>query len=337
MSSESLLRGLHLIDVHCHLNGSIPPEAIAQLVAEKSLLPGNEDLASFRLPTDMTSFSIHDFFPLFSSFIYRLTSSASSVTFATLSTLRYFANCGCMYIELRTTPRAVPENGMTRRGYVEAVKAGFSAFEAEQGEGRAMLAKLILSIDRRHTKEVAEEVVDLAVEHRGWVVGVDLCGDPTEGDSREFVGAFGRAKREGLGVTVHLGELPSQLESQADDLLLQPDRLGHATFLSPETTTYILKQKLPIEICKTATSIEEHHLGWALEHDLPVLLCTDDPLIFHSPPSTEYSLALSQCQPPRLEKLYEIVVQGTRALFCNDEEREWVRGKLRGWRKGLSE
>lgn len=144
------------------------------------------------------------FFPLFGAFIYRLTSDAASVIFATLSVLDSFASMSCIYLELRTTPRAVPSTGLTLSTYVDAVLLGFAAFEETKPN---MKSKLILSIDRRHTTETAEAVVELAIRHRGVVVGVDLCGDPTKGDARAFRGTFARAKAHGLKVTVHLGEV----------------------------------------------------------------------------------------------------------------------------------
>lgn len=70
-----------------------------------------------------------------------------------------------------------------------------------------MLSKLILSVDRRHSLEVATKVVELALSNRDLVVGLDICGDPEKGDTREFVELFKRAKLEGLKVTVHLGEV----------------------------------------------------------------------------------------------------------------------------------
>lgn len=179
--------------------------------------------------------------------------------------LEYFETSGFIYLELRTTPRAVPETGLTLEGYVDAVLAGFAAFSLSRTRtDDRMLAKLLLAVDRRHSVEVAEEVVRIAMA-REEVVGIDVCGDPTKGDAKVLVPAFARAKKAGLKVTVHLGEvgdalagrrpklmveqIPSQIETQADDLLLVPDRLGHATFLSQATTEHILRHKLPIEIC----------------------------------------------------------------------------------------
>ncbi|KAM0749303.1 Metallo-dependent hydrolase [Meredithblackwellia eburnea MCA 4105] len=303
MVSDNILDGFPFLDVHSHLNGSIPQNALQELIRLKLKEPGNEDLATFSLPTSpeqLANFNIDDFFPLFSRFVYRLTSTASSITFATKAVLLSFAHSGCCYLELRTTPRAVPSTNMSLSDYVKAVRLGFDEFFQTE-EAEKMKAFLILSCDRRHDLSTVEKVVDLAIGNKGLVVGIDVCGDPNVvPDVREWVPAFKRAKKNGLGVTVHLGELEGQLSTQAMDLLLEPDRLGHATFLTPETQEYVIKHRIPIEICltsnlicKTVANLEDHHLNWALESDVPVFICTDDTLVFLSPPKTEYELALS--------------------------------------------
>ncbi|KAI5476610.1 hypothetical protein MNV49_007447 [Pseudohyphozyma bogoriensis] len=282
MAPSPRLRGLPLIETHAHLNGSIPASAIAELVKKKSKMKGNEDLMEFKLPSDADKFDIHDFFPLFGKFIYRLTDDAESITFATVAVLNYFDAEGCVYLELRTTPREVPSTGISFERYVEAVREGFRQYHAltPAGAEPRMMVKLLLSVDRRHSVETADQVVDLAIGNRDLVVGIDVCGDPTKGDARELVGTFRRAKEAGLKVTVHLGEIPSQLETQAADFLLQPDRLGHATYLSQETMDRIVADKIPIEICitsnlvcKTVPSLDKHHIAWALARDIPILIC----------------------------------------------------------------
>lgn len=45
-------RALPKIEVHAHLNGSLPPTALKELIARRIAqnIPGDEDLASFEIP-----------------------------------------------------------------------------------------------------------------------------------------------------------------------------------------------------------------------------------------------------------------------------------------------
>lgn len=111
-----------------------------------------------------------------------------------------------------------------------------------------MVAKLILSVDRRNSLKEANEVVDFALRHSDrvnfkkerdtlqyemGVVGVDLCGNPAAHDVSIFRSAFQRAKDCGLGVTLHFGEVnPAAKEGELEELLSwQPDRIGHVIYV----------------------------------------------------------------------------------------------------------
>lgn len=76
----------------------------------------------------------------------------------------------------------------------------------------AILVRLLLSIDRRQGTEDALDTVRLAasLKARG-VVGVDLSGNPSVGSWSSWVPALELARREGLRVTLHAGEVRGSL------------------------------------------------------------------------------------------------------------------------------
>jgi adenosine deaminase len=119
---------------------------------------------------------LNDFFGLFGA-IYALTSTPASIALVTRVVLDSFLGGGesvrqCTYLELRSTPRETEH--MTRLVYLETVLDEIEKYSANQ-------ANLIVSIDRRMSKETANEIVDIVMklkEQGRRVVGVDLCGDP---------------------------------------------------------------------------------------------------------------------------------------------------------------
>ena len=185
----SFLEHLPKAELHAHLNGSIPLPLLQSLAREyASTSTTNTDAADVlagvqHLQTGVSFNSVADFFTLFPA-IYALTSNPTSLKRATRGVLSHFldppesgsgllGSAQVTYIELRTTPRAMPH--MSRRVYLETVLDEIEARAADA-------AALIVSLDRRMTPDVAREVLDLAVQLRREgrrVVGVDLCGDPT--------------------------------------------------------------------------------------------------------------------------------------------------------------
>lgn len=85
------------------------------------------------------------FFPLFSSYIYNLVNDGPSLRHATRSVLRDFAADGVVYLELRTTPRALPAAGLSEAGYVQTILETVSEYERNQEEP-GLRTKLILSV-----------------------------------------------------------------------------------------------------------------------------------------------------------------------------------------------
>lgn len=70
------------------------------------------------------------------------------------------------------------------------------------------MVRLLLSIDRREGSDAALETVKLAAELQAeGVVGVDLSGNPTVGSWDSWEPALREARRLGLKLTIHAGEV----------------------------------------------------------------------------------------------------------------------------------
>lgn len=200
---------------HAHLNGSIPDSTLQELIGLKVASSAEQvdpDLVNFKPPTSLDR--IDDFFVIFSKAIYRLTDTPHAVAVATKGVLEAFRDDGCMYLELRTTLREALTTGMTYRSYLSAVLTTFDSFAATSP---SMLARLIISVNWDHPASEVEKIVDLAIEHRrkdgaGYIVGVDVCGNPTKSEVEPLRKGLQKAREAGMKLTVHFGEvrLPSR-------------------------------------------------------------------------------------------------------------------------------
>lgn len=279
------------------------------------------------------------FFPIFDSYIYGLIDDEASLRKATAAVLSDFLNDGVVYLELRTTPRAIPAAGITKDSYVSIVLDSLNVFQ--ERTACKMSVCLILSVDRRNTLTEALHTVDLAIlHHTGGVVGVDLCGNPARVPINHLAPAFAKARRNGLAVTLHFAEIPAPQQrlptsdnarTELQELLSwQPDRLGHVIHVSEDAVDEICKRKLGLELCLSCNiqagmlkdasdDFGSHHLGFWMRRDCPIALSTDDVGIFESPLSQEYFLAAKHFGLSKAA-LFELAKSASSVIFGSEVE-----------------
>jgi adenosine deaminase len=130
-----------------------------------------------------------------------------------------------------------------------------------RGLDRALLeypvkAGLIFCLDRRFGFALNEIIAEKAIayRHRG-VVGIDMAGghDP-DLRYRDYAALFRKAKRSGLGITVHAGEDDDW--HSVDEVVrhLDPDRIGHGIHAAedPALCKRLAERGILLEICPSS-------------------------------------------------------------------------------------
>lgn len=275
---------------------------------------------------------------------------------STRAVLEDFQADGVVYLELRTTPRAVPGKGITKDDYVKTVLKTLNAWNTDSAN--TLRAHLILSVDRRNTIAQAEEVVDLCIKNQSaGVVGIDLCGDPAKGDIRIFTDAFVRAKAAGLKMTLHFAEATVSASDVELETLLswKPDRLGHVIHVKDEFCKIIERENIGVEICLSCNvhakmitgTYSDHHFGMWRHTTVPVALSvrsvakhpprsiantqqTDDVGVFCSPLSEEYRLAAEHFNLTHSD-IKALCIRAIDSIFTGEDEKLRLRKIYSEW------
>ena len=333
-------KALPKAELHTHLSGSISRETLHDIWRSKQLnnecLDLEDPLLSIKTGAD-GFVDIVSFFPLFDKYIYHLCNDVETVKYITKRVIRDFESDGVRYLELRTTPRKCKSTGVGMEEYVAAVNEGVRFWHRPNFVERIEVY-LIFSIDRKMTTEQGMEVVDLAIQYQFrsnnqgcYVVGIDLCGNPTKGDVSVFTPAFEKAKKHNLGITAHFAEV-TQYSTDAElntILSWKPDRLGHCINVPSELKDVICSQSLGLELCLscnvlaglTTGGFENHHLKEWITRDCPVALSTDDVGIFGSPLSNEYLLVAEHFHLSK-DEVVELSKQAAAVAFQGRERME---------------
>ena len=291
-ASESFCKALPKVELHAHLHGSIRDATLLEL-AEAS---GSTTHVSQCKAAAYGDRSLSDCFKLF-DLIHHLVTDVATVRRITREVVEDFHAENVQYLELRTTPRAMPD----LRAYCAAV---IDTLEQCAQELPGITCRILLSVNRSSSLQFAEQVLALALELASegpWVVGLDFSGNPSALSFEQFRPVFESARHAGLRTAVHVGELGKEARYTRDtDAVLDfaPDRLGHAVHLNSAQRSRLLGRPIPIEICPTSNlmtlqlgAVEEHPtLGLWLRSAYPLVLCTDDAGVFSTTLSRELHL-----------------------------------------------
>jgi len=280
---------------------------------------------------DTTNFSfLSECFKIF-DIAHALTITPQAVSVAACDVIKEFHEDNVIYLELRSTPRAVKDS-MTKTEYLEAI---IKAIEISKSKCPQILVKLLISINRKQGYESAEENINLAIQfmekYPGYVVGIDLSGDPTTGDS--FLELLETSRKVGLKITAHCAEVPNEVETN-DILKFKPDRLGHCTCIHPslqgsqQLFDMLLESKIPVELCltsnikcKTVSSYMCHHFQYLYKAGHPITIGTDDKGVFNTCLSKELEI-LSSVFNIETNQLKELSVLSVQYSFASTEEKK---------------
>ncbi|XP_032153604.1 adenosine deaminase-like protein isoform X4 [Sapajus apella] len=271
------------VELHAHLNGSISSNTMKKLVAQKPDLHIHDQMTVINKGKKRT---LEECFQMFQT-IHQLTSSPEDILMVTKDVIKEFADDGVKYLELRSTPRRENATGMTKKIYVESILEGIKQSKQENLD---IDVRYLIAIDRRGGPLVAKETVKLAEEFflstEGTVLGLDLSGDPTVGQAKDFLEPLLEAKKAGLKLALHLSEIPNQNKETQILLDLLPDRIGHGTYLnsgeggSLDLVDFVRQHRIPLELCltsnvksQTVPSYDQHHFGFWYSIAHPSVIC----------------------------------------------------------------
>lgn len=188
-----LLLGITQVELHAHLNGSISSDTMKKLIAKKPDLNINSQMTVIDKGKKRT---LEECFQMF-QIIHQLTTGPEDILMVTKDVIKEFADDGVKYLELRSTPRRENATGMTKKTYVESILEGIKQSKQENLD---IDVRYLIAIDRRGGSLVAKETVKLAEEFflsaNDTVLGLDLSGDPTIGQAKDFLEPLLEAKKQ---------------------------------------------------------------------------------------------------------------------------------------------
>lgn len=331
-------RSLPKVVLHDHLDGSLRPQTLLELLAARGLPAPAADAAALRSWFDARAHagSLVEYLRGFALTVAAMGTPAAleRVAFEAAEDARAD---GALLGEFRIAPLLFEEHGVAPEAAVEALLAGLAR--------SALPAGLILCAMRHEPAGSSERVAALAVRYRDHgVVAFDLAGAEKGHPPGDHASALRIARAGGLALTIHAGEADEGARV-LEAVRLGAARIGHGVRLADLLGTpagdaavaELAERGVHLEVCPTsnvhtgaAASIAAHPITALWRAGVSLSFQTDNRLMSQITHSGEAAVLLHET-PLSMADLLRMQIEAASHSFLQASTREAARTTLLGW------
>ncbi len=283
-------RRLPKIELHIHLEGAIPHEALFDLIQKYGGDPSVPDVAALAKRFEYRDFS--QFIEAWSwknQFLRRY----EDFTHVAELTARDLAEQNIRYAELFFSPSLFIRHGLEVQELTHAIRAGLSRTPEIE---IALVADLVRDYGPESEMATVRKLNEVRSEG---VIGIGIGGSEHEFPPEQFESVFAEARRMGFRTNAHAGEAAGPRSIWAALRCLHVERIGHATRAceDPELLDYLAQHRVPVELCPISNirtgvvrTIAMHPIRDYFRRGLLISINTDDPKMFSTSLAQEYEL-----------------------------------------------
>lgn len=277
------------IELHIHLEGSIPIPALWDLIGKYG---GHAEVGS--LAELEGRFLYRDFDQFLTTWMWknRFLREADDFAFIAEAVAAHLRDQEVRYAEMFYSPPDFADTGLSVGAITEAVRAGLDRVAG-------IRVALIADVVRNYGPDKAMRTVHALAEVRDQgVIGIGLGGAEAPFPPELFAHAFERARELGFHTTAHAGEAAGAPSIWGALRTLRVERIGHGTRAEEDSALieYLAEHAIPLEMCpisnvRTAVvkELQDHPIRRYSQRGLIVTVNTDDPAMFQTSLAHEYS------------------------------------------------
>ena len=299
-----------LVELHQHVDGSVPVEVTWGLMQKHELAPVDtlEEMRKLLVLQEEEEGTLLDYLDKFHYPLW-VTQFFDNLTDVTFAICEQAHRIGVRAIELRYAPVIHTYAGLTLRQSITSVLAGLNRATRALPGMRAGLVVIAMRQFGPHIAKILARQAIAEADHlheRCGVVGFDIAGAERGNPPRLFREAFGIARKGQLGLTIHAGEAEEAWAVwQAVDEV-GADRVGHACAAVQDKVLMrrLARDRICVECCFTsnyqtraATPGEPHPIVRFLEAGVPVAICTDNTTVSNTDMLVECERIAEQVGP----------------------------------------
>ncbi|MFC1784167.1 adenosine deaminase [Candidatus Neomarinimicrobiota bacterium] len=322
---NSFIRYLPKVELHLHLEGAIPLDALLQLIEKYQ---GNNYITISDLEKKFTYTNFVHFINTWywkNSFIREYEDYQFIAEHVALS----LAEQNILYAEIYFSPSDFGKKDSLPQEITYAIRKGLNKHSEK------IKISLIADLVRNEEDKLPQLKQILEAKDQG-IVGIGLGGKEKEFPPCLFTNVYREAKREGLRTTCHAGEAagPDYIWQAIKDLNV--DRIGHGTnaYQDSELVQYLIDNQIPVEMCPISNvktnvvkSIGEHPICQFYKKGMLVSVNTDDPKMFGTSLENEY-ISLLETFNLDLSDIYQLSKNSIKSAWCSENTKYELNSEL---------
>ncbi len=277
------------VELHLHLEGAIPHDALWDLIQKY----GGDPRVS-RLEDLAAVFRYRDFPEFIQTWLWKQGFLREYDDFELIgrAVAAELARQRIWYAEIHFSPADVAEQGLEAQGVALAIRRGLSAVPD-------VVVALITDVVRDKGPEGAARTLEAVAEvsKQAGILGIGLGGSEQLYPPEPFASVFERARELGLRTTAHAGEVAGPESIWGAIRVLRVDRIDHGMRAvdDPSLLAYLVERHLPVTSCPGSNvrtgaiaSIDAHPIRQLFDAGVVVSVNTDDPAMFGLSLAGEY-------------------------------------------------
>ncbi|MEE8437110.1 MAG: adenosine deaminase [Candidatus Neomarinimicrobiota bacterium] len=315
------------VELHLHLEGAIPHEALWELIKKYG---GDALVPDYKSLTEKFQFRDFPHFLEIWGWKNKFLKEYEDFTFIARQAAQDLLSQNIFYAEIFFSPKDFARFGLKTQKLIEAVRGGFSQVK---GIELKIIVDFVRDFGPRSALDTLSDIREL--KELG-VIGVGLGGAEQNYPPEIFTEVFEQARKAGFFTSVHAGEVAGPESIWGAINHLKADRIGHGT-RAPEDNkliNYLVEKSIPLEICPLSNlrtgvikNLKDHPLRYFFDKGILVTVNTDDPKMFGNSLAEEYE-SMFKIQGFSRNEIFKIILNGIDCSWLSHKEKIALRKRF---------
>jgi len=323
LATSDFVRLLPKTELHLHLEGSLEPELMFELVERNNVTLPYSTIEEVKAAYDFHN--LQSFLDIYyqCADVLRTEQDFFDLTWA------YLLHCqqdGIVHVEPFFDPQTHTDRGIDIGIVVNGITRALKQAELELG----ISSGLILCFLRHLSEDQAIECLEQAKPYLKHFVGVGLDSSELGHPPEKFARVFAQARDLGLRAVAHAGEEgPADYIVDALDIL-QVDRIDHGVRCIEDDSLMqrLAAEHITLTVCplsntrlKVFSHMREHNILTLLDQNIAVMVNADDPAFFGGYLMQNFDALIEHLNMTRLQAV-KLALNSITGSFMSEEKKQ---------------